>query len=63
MKPKRLTPADWQGVYEMERELWGRTFDHLGAPPPASRRTLTFMSPPISYENVETRAIRERQYL
>lgn len=25
---------DWEHVYAMEREVWKRTFDHLGAPAP-----------------------------
>lgn len=29
---------DWPKVYEMELEVWGQTFEHMGAPPYEERR-------------------------
>ena len=29
-----MSRPDWERIYDMEREVYGFTFEHIGAPPP-----------------------------
>lgn len=36
--------VDWQHIYEMECEVWGEIFPHLGAPDPLATKGIVYTS-------------------
>lgn len=53
--PKRRT-VDWEHVYAIEREVWGQTFEHAGAPAPKPRGYYSVFGQLMPIEDGETLA-------